>query len=50
MVEVGLSEVEERALRELALSSGARSVFVYVGMPLTDSEVVSVGQKKQKIV
>jgi actin-like ATPase involved in cell morphogenesis len=45
MVEGGLSEVEERALRELALSSGARSVFVHVGAPLTDSEVVSVGRQ-----
>jgi actin-like ATPase involved in cell morphogenesis len=50
MVEGGLSEVEERALRELAMSSGARSVFVHIGAPLTDSEVVSVGQKKQKAV
>jgi actin-like ATPase involved in cell morphogenesis len=50
MVEGGLSEVEERALRELAMSSGARSVFVHVGASLTDPEVVSVGQKKQKAV
>jgi len=50
MVEGGLSEVEERALRELAMSSGARSVFVHIGAPLTDSEVASVGQKKQKAV
>jgi actin-like ATPase involved in cell morphogenesis len=50
MVEGGLSEVEERALRELAMSSGARSVFVHIGAPLTDSEVVSVGQKKQKAI
>jgi actin-like ATPase involved in cell morphogenesis len=50
MVEGGLSEVEERVFRELALSSGARSVFVHIGAPLTDLEVVSVGQKKQKSV
>jgi actin-like ATPase involved in cell morphogenesis len=49
MVEGGLSEVEERALRELAMGSGARSVFVHIGAPLTDSEVVSVGQKKQAV-
>lgn len=50
MVEGGLSEVEERVFRELALSCGARSVFVYVGASLTDPEVVSVSQKKQKAV
>jgi len=50
MVEGGLSEVEERVFRELALSCGARCVFVYVGAPLTDPEVVSVSQKKQKAV
>jgi hypothetical protein len=50
MVEGGLSEVEERALRELAMSSGARSVVVHIGAPLTDLEVVSVGQEKQKAV
>jgi hypothetical protein len=50
MVESGLSEVEERVFRELALSSGARTVFVHIGAPLTDTEVVSAGQKKQKSV
>ena len=50
MVDGGLSEVEERVYRELALSVGARSVFVHVGKPLTDSEVVSVTQNKQKAV
>ena len=46
MVEGGLSEVEERAFRELALSSGARRAYVYVGAPLTDSELVSLSQTK----
>lgn len=50
MVEGGLSEVEERVLRELALGSGARSVVVHVGAPLTDAEVMSVDQKKKKAV
>lgn len=50
MVEGGLSEVEERLFRELASSCGARSVFVYTGAPLADSEVVAIGQKKQKAV
>lgn len=50
MVEGGLSEIEERLFIELALSSGARSVYVYVGSPLTDLEVVSVSQQKHKAV
>ena len=48
MVEGGLSEVEERALRELAMSAGARNVFVHVGALLTDSEVVSLSRNKKK--
>ena len=50
MVEGGLSEIEERVFRELALGAGARSVFVHVGAPLTDSEVVSVSRSKRKTV
>jgi rod shape-determining protein MreB len=46
MVEGGLSEVEERAYRELAMGAGARKVFVHVGAPLADSEVMSVTQCK----
>ena len=48
MVEGGLSEVEERLYQELALSSGARIAFVYLGLPLTDREVVSISQRKTK--
>ena len=38
--ENGLSEVEERALRELAAGAGARKVFVWVGHVLSDEEVI----------
>lgn len=38
--ENGLSEVEERALRELAVGVGARKVFVWVGQVLSDEEVI----------
>ena len=38
--ENGLSEVEERALRELAIGTGARKVFVWVGNVLSDEEVI----------
>jgi actin-like ATPase involved in cell morphogenesis len=44
MVEGGLPEVKERVYKELAASAGARRVFVHVGTPLSDSEVVSVSQ------
>lgn len=50
MVEGGLSEVEARAFRELALSSGARRAYVYVGAPLTDAEVVLLSQNKQNTI
>ena len=40
MTEGGLSEVEERILRELAVSVGARRVFVWVGYELSDQEVL----------
>ena len=38
-IEGGLSEVEERVLRELAIGAGARRVVVWVGHELSDSEV-----------
>lgn len=40
-LEGGLTEVEERVLKEMALSAGARGVLVWVGAELTDAEVVS---------
>ena len=40
MAEGGLSEVEERAIRELAAEAGARKVFVWDGHDLTDAEVI----------
>lgn len=38
-VEGGLTEIEERALRELAAAAGARSSLVWVGRELRDEEV-----------
>lgn len=39
--EGGFTQVEIRALQEMALGAGARSVKVWQGRPLTDQEVVS---------
>jgi rod shape-determining protein MreB len=39
MVEGGLSEVEERVFREIALGTSAAKVVVWVGHPLSDAEV-----------
>ena len=39
--EQGLSEVEDRVLRELAADSGARKVTVWLGRELTDPEVIA---------
>ena len=41
MLEGGLSEVEERALREVAIGAGASKVVVWVGDELSDIEVRS---------
>lgn len=46
MVEGGLSEIEERAFQELARGVGARKVYVHIGKPLTDAEVMALGQGK----
>lgn len=46
MVEGGLSEVEERVFIELAKGAGARKVFLHVGRPLSDTEVVAYGVNK----
>ena len=37
----GLTQVEERLLQELAASAGASKVIVWVGAPLSDSEVIA---------
>lgn len=42
MADGGLSEVEERAIHELAASAGASKVRVWVGKELTDEEVVNL--------
>jgi rod shape-determining protein MreB len=39
MVEEGLSEIEERTLREVAIGAGAGKAVVWVGRELSDSEV-----------
>jgi len=39
MVEGGLSQIEERIFRELAVGAGAKKVVVWVGAELPDSEV-----------
>jgi hypothetical protein len=39
-IEGGLTQIEERALYELALGSGARRVVVWTGVPLNDQEVI----------
>ena len=39
MIEGGLSEVEERVLREVAMGAGASKVVVWVGHELSDAEV-----------
>ncbi|KDC47325.1 hypothetical protein [Pseudoalteromonas fuliginea] len=41
-VEGGLSEVEDRIFRELALGAGAIKVALHVGSELTDGEVVEM--------
>jgi len=39
MLEGGLSEVEERVLKEVAIGAGASKVVVWVGHELSDAEV-----------
>ncbi len=39
MTEGGLSEVEERVLKEVALGAGARKAVVWVGGELSDAQV-----------
>lgn len=39
MVEGGLSEIEERIFREVAIGAGAKKVVVWVGHELDDAEV-----------
>jgi hypothetical protein len=41
-VDGGLSEIEERVFRELALSAGAFKVVLHIGSELTDSEAVKL--------
>lgn len=39
-IEGGLSEVEDKVLRELAFSAGAKGVVIHIGSTLLDHEVV----------
>jgi len=39
-IERGLTQIEERALQELAMGSGASKALVWVGSVLTDAEVL----------
>jgi rod shape-determining protein MreB len=38
-LEGGLSQIEERVLREMALGAGARKVVLWTGQALSDDEV-----------
>lgn len=44
--EGGLCEIEERILREVALSAGAKQVFVWQGQPLTSDQILSKAYMK----
>lgn len=44
-IEGGLSQVEERVLKELAAGAGARKVVVWVGHELTDKEAIQHAEK-----
>jgi rod shape-determining protein MreB and related proteins len=37
----GLTQIEVRALQEMAMGAGARKAQVWVGRPLTDGELLS---------
>jgi hypothetical protein len=49
MVEGGLSEIEDRIFRELAIGAGARRVAVWVGPELSDAEVKDKLNAKQAV-
>ena len=42
LVDAGLSEVEERIFKELALGAGAFKVVLHTGSELTDSEAIQL--------
>jgi rod shape-determining protein MreB len=43
----GLSQVEERVLRDLAIIAGAQKVVVWIGPELTDDEVLGKVEQEQ---
>lgn len=46
-VDGGLSQVEERVLKDLAIIAGAQKVFVRVGPELNDNDVLREAEQKQ---
>ena len=46
MYEGGLSDVEERVLRELALGAGGRDAVIWNGHELSDNEVMEQAKKR----
>jgi len=48
MIEGGLSPVEDRILRELAIGAGGRKVIVWVGKELTNEEVIEKSKTHNK--
>jgi hypothetical protein len=49
MAEGGLSEIEDRIFRELAIGAGARRISVWVGPELSDAEVKDKLNAKQAV-
>lgn len=49
MIDGGLSQIEERALMELASGAGARKVVVWVGHELSDQEVINFAKTYNKL-
>ena len=48
LIEGGLSEVEERIFKELALGAGAFKVVLHTGSELTDSEAIQLIRRHNK--
>ena len=46
-IDGGLSQVEERVLKELAIVAGAQEVVLWVGQELTDKDVLEKVKHKQ---
>ncbi|MEN8264038.1 MAG: hypothetical protein ABFR82_11290 [Nitrospirota bacterium] len=46
-IDGGLSQVEERVLKDLAIITGAQKVVLWVGNDLTDEDVLQKAKEKQ---